>query len=512
MASLDRLKRATALMRSSPRSAPILLTLVVLSELLVLLVRASALPFWYDEVITFHLSSLRKFSSLWSALRAGADGMPPGYYLLVRFARSLPGDPHLALRLASILGYVQTMLGVYWFSRKRLSVSASLAGAILLSLSTFRGYAVEARPYALVAGFVAVAGLLWQRIGERRFLTPLLALFLGLAVSCHYLAVSVLVCFGTAELTLSYRANQIRWGVWSAFLVATVPFFLSLPLLLSFRKSYGKHYWSEPLWSYIAADYLGVGSKLSLLLVILFAMIPGYLLLRRSRSRTKESFARGFRIEEIVFIGALVLYPALLVVASRLLGSGYTPRYAEPAIFGFVLGTVFVCYPALNAAWSGHVLRALLLVFMIQEVRDIRLSSDARSKPADEQWSTLAEVIRTKPDLPVVIGDGQQYLEMAHYAPFLLRDRLVQIVNEDLAVRIKGSDSLDRTNRILSGFVPLHVEDALPFLAAHPRFIVTGGGDLNWTVPYLIEQKYRLGLVQQGPRGSIYIADRRTAE
>ena len=75
-----------------------------------------------------------------------------------------------------------TLLGVYWFVRKRLPAIAGLAGALLITLTPFREYALEARPYALLVGFLAISAVLWQRIGEKRLMTPLFGLFLGLAV------------------------------------------------------------------------------------------------------------------------------------------------------------------------------------------------------------------------------------------------------------------------------------------------------------------------------------------
>src|SRR6202008_183209 len=103
------------------------LVAVLISDFGVLLFEASRKLFWYDELLTFHVSSLQPFSLFWSALKAGVDGMPLGYYLLVRVARILPGDPHITLRLPSLLGYLITLLGVYWFARKRLPAFAGLA-------------------------------------------------------------------------------------------------------------------------------------------------------------------------------------------------------------------------------------------------------------------------------------------------------------------------------------------------------------------------------------------------
>src|SRR5262249_21153528 len=153
-----------------------------------LLIIGSQKPLWYDELLTFHVSTLKPFSLLWQALHDGVDGMPPGYYVMVQFANMLPGDPHIILRLPSMFGYLFTLVGVYWFVSKRLPALAGLAAVLLITLSPFRQFALEARSYSLLTGFLAMSAVLWQRIDERPFMKPLFALFLALAVSCHYYA------------------------------------------------------------------------------------------------------------------------------------------------------------------------------------------------------------------------------------------------------------------------------------------------------------------------------------
>jgi uncharacterized membrane protein len=154
---------------------PGLLAAIVIWEFGVLLFEASKKLFWYDEIVTFHISGLQPFSLLLSALKAGADAQPLGYYLIARAANMLPGDPLVTLRLPSILGYLMTLLGVYWFVQKRLPAIAGLAAVILIALSPLRAFALDARPYALLVGFFAISAVLWQRIGEKRFMTPLFA-------------------------------------------------------------------------------------------------------------------------------------------------------------------------------------------------------------------------------------------------------------------------------------------------------------------------------------------------
>jgi 4-amino-4-deoxy-L-arabinose transferase-like glycosyltransferase len=262
----------------------------------VMLFEASKKLFWYDEIVTFHISGLQPFSLLLSALKAGADAQPLGYYLIARAANMLPGNPLVTLRLPSILGYVMTLLGVYWFVRKRLPAIAGLAAALLIALSPLRAFALDARPYALLVGFFAISAVLWQRIGEKRFMTPLFALFLTLAVSCHAYAVVATSFFAIAELAWTFRSRRIRWRVWAACLLATTPFVIDIPFLLHFRDVYGKNYWAHPGWRrafttygyYIGAEinrnFPFIHSPQSVLLLF-FGLGAGYWLLRSYSSQ-----------------------------------------------------------------------------------------------------------------------------------------------------------------------------------------------------------------------------------
>jgi len=183
---------------ASPRFASVLLLSLIAWEVVVLLLLASRKLFWYDELLTLHFSTLQPFSRFWTALQAGVDGMPVGYYLIVRLVNRLSGNPQVVLRLPSVMGYILALLGVYWFARKRLSGIASLTAVILIILSPFRTYALEARSYALLVGFLAISAVLWQRIDDKPYLQALFALLLALSVCSHYYGVLAISCFAIA--------------------------------------------------------------------------------------------------------------------------------------------------------------------------------------------------------------------------------------------------------------------------------------------------------------------------
>ncbi len=467
---------------------------------------------WYDELLTFHVSGLQPFSLFWSALKAGVDAMPLAYYSFVRLARMLPGDPHVLVRLPSIFGYLLTLLGVYLFTRKKLPAPAGLAAALLVALSPFREYALEARSYALLVGFLAIASVFWQRIGEKRFMTPLFALFLILAVSCHYLSVVVISAFGVAELTFALLSRRIRWGVWTACLLATLPFFTCLPILLHIQSNFGKHFWShiswrEIVWTY--GFYLGLDpelhSTLTLALITFFGMVVGASLLRRYRTAGEESPVHNFSPAEIMLAAGFLYYPALLVALTKLLRSGYVPRYGWPAILGIIWGSVYLVRSIWLKSASVLLLVALLLAFTFQDARRLALASSSR---LDERWTRLADVSRSEPGIPVVIGSATDYLEAVEYLPPDLRDRLVEVFDADILTGLIGMDTADKTNRLLAQFVPLHVEDLGAFLTVHPKFILRSGGFGDWVPQYLVESRYSLRLISRGDDNPIYMAER----
>ena len=249
--------------------------------------------------------------------------MTPAYYMVVRLARVFSSDAQLALRLPSIAGYLLTLLGAYWFARKRLPAIAGLTAVLLVAVSPFRGYAVEARSYALLTGLLAIAAAAWQRIGERRLFTLLYGVFLTLAVSCHYYAVVAIGPFGIAELARVLKTRRIRWSVWAANLVAVAPFLAGLPLLLHLGAAYGKNFWSKPGWRAAVSTYrMYFGLEWEFLLpLILFLGWLAVDAVTRAWRNSSGSDERP-RAHELVLLAGLLFYPALLVVLTKIYGRG----------------------------------------------------------------------------------------------------------------------------------------------------------------------------------------------
>jgi hypothetical protein len=484
-----------------PWFASVLLLSLIAWEVGVLLLLASRKPFWYDELLTLRFSTLQPFSRFWTALQTGADGMPVGYYLIVRLVNTLSGNAHVILRLPSIIGYILALLGVYWFVRKRLSGIVSLAAVVLITLSPFRTYALEARSYALLVGFLAISVVLWQRIDDQPRLKPLLALFLALSVCTHYYGVLAISSVAIAELTWTSLSRRIRWEVWAAFLIGTLPFFLGLPILLRFRDLFGQNFHSKPSWSMVVTtypEYLGLDVKLALVLILFFAVLAGQRLLRTLRGHREEISRHDFSLPEIMLVGGLLFYPAFLVVLTKVLGGGYVPRYGWPAVLGMVLGSVYLLRTSWLQSWTWQFLAVLLLVFIYQARIDIKQIFASEPAGVSEPWIRFAELSRAEIDVPVVIGSPLTFLEASQYAPPELRERLVQLVGAD------------RGTRLLAQFIPLKFEDLAAFQVEHSRFMLCSGGfAADAMTQYFLDKRYRLTLLSEYGGHSLYIAERR---
>ena len=494
---------------ASPLFNPLLLAAILCYEFVVLLALAHGKHLWYDELLTLDVSSLHPFSHLLQALMAGVDGMSPGYYLMVGLARMLPGSPEVTLRLPSICGYIMTLLGVYWFAQKKLPAPAALIAVLLVTMTPFRTFALEARAYALLVGFLAIAAALWQRLDEKRFLTPLLAVFLTLAVSCHHLAIVSLSAFGMAELTYTLLSKRVRWGVWASCVVATVPFFVSLPILLHFKATFGKNFWSKPdsnsiLHSY--SYYTGLDIEFTVVLMVLFALLIWAAARRILRKFGDRAPLHSFSLPELALVGGILFYPALLVILTMLLHSGYTERYGWPAIFGLALVALCFLGPALPA--SGYLLAALGMGFLYQGAHDYKSLRATDLRLEKEHWKQLDAICRDEPDLPVVIGGGHMYLAAVQYAPSDLRNRLLGVVDPDLAIHYLGWDSIDRANLYLASFVPLKIDTLAAFEASPQRFLLSAGGKGDWLTQYLLEKKYHLTVVSDNAVNPLYIVER----
>jgi len=439
-------------------------------------VSAGAKPFWFDELFTVLMAGLPSMAKVREVLAAGADAMPLFYYWLEKQAGRLPLDPHIAFRLPSIAGYVLATVGVYFFARRWLSPAAGLISALVLALSPFRDYAIEARPYALMVGFVAVGATLWQRIDDGWPYALLLGASLGLGVASHHYTVVALVCFGLAELTVLGLRRRWRWRAWIPLAVATGPFWLGLPLLLRFRQVVGPHYWAKPDWTGVTSTILLSGLSLGYFVPFVLASVLGLAhLLRRRRQNTGEVLREaGASVPDLLLAGMLLGFPVLLLGITLATGGGYVPCYNWPFIIGFAALCGWAAESFLNRTVVLWFCAALACSLCLREGFELvtNWNHDPRSRYT-QALRNLAEVEPLlEPKLPIARAEISESLALFYYAGREAPARLTAPADAEAQRRYTGRGTVPLVMLALSRAIPLNVQRTGEFLASHPRFYV----------------------------------------
>ncbi len=319
---------------------------------------AARKPLWNDELYTYHFTRVSSLADLWRALETGADQAPPLSYLFTRATFSMLGVGRFTIRLPEIIAFLVFCLCLYAFVKRRTNQIHGLIAMLLPTLTGAYYYASEARAYALVLAFGALALVCWQLAteGVRRRATIFgLALTLFLATSSHYYAVLLLVPLGLGELARTLIARRLDVAVWVAFAGALLPLAAFIQLVRASRN-YSAAFWARPSWH----DPLGFFSflfhttlrgRLSerdvVLLVIVVAALA--LLVLSPRGRWLESRAR---------VGPLIAATLGLPLAGLLtarLATGVPVTGRELSLVGAAL-LVLAGYLALRAGSSRPLL------------------------------------------------------------------------------------------------------------------------------------------------------------
>lgn len=428
---------------------------------------ASRKPFHFDELCTWYAARQPSFDAIWSALAAGADVNPVGFYLVTRLGHEALADQSVAHRLPAMAGFWLMGAGLYFLAERR---GGPIAGAValLVPFSTFAvPYAYEARPYALVLGCASMALLCYQLAADRRA-RPLalagLALFLALAVSSHYYAVLLVALFGLAELARSLQTRAADPAIWACMAVSGVPLLLHLPLIRA-TAAYSGHFWNqaEPLEAAFVYRDL-IRGRLFLFVALAF------LLWRVWPGETSERFRPLLARADVLGALALAAFPALSVVLGILL-RGFTTRYALPGVVGIaaLLGLIVA------HVWRRRPAPALVFAALLAISPAALALGTARAWLRAERPpvpSLPESVMRVDPSLPVVVASSQYFFPVAHYAPPEWRGRLVFLADPERAARYLKAYTDDRVLAGFAGRTPLRIEEYEEFVRTTPRFLL----------------------------------------
>lgn len=475
-------------------------------------------PFWTDELLTWIVARQPTVSAVFGALTQAVDGQPPTYHLFERFFDKLIPFDHIAFRLPSILAFCLFEWCIFIWLRERYRVGIALICLLIPVLTVLYGnFAVEARPYALVAACLALGAVSYQRLPATIWTIVLAASLLAVAL-VHYYAVIFCAPFFAAELLYCVRKKCFRWPVWTAFATVVLPAIVFWPILSRFKSYYAGHYWSHA--SFITAFraygwFFGISqgplssfswSLLAGLALSAIALIVGLILGLRSLSQ--DTLQHPYFHEQCLIAGFLLL-PLLLCVAAKLTQGGFTPRYLVPTVLGITLaaarGISYLSRPAV-ALLGG----LLLFAAVIQETGFWFSFSTARqlgfSKPVEQLVAAVGHQ-----DLPLFVANGHDYLQSDHYATPAWKQRMLFFADSSAAVAHGQADTLDKELLAVSQVTPLRILEFESVRSSFPKFLVYSDpspeNNPDWWTLRLLADGYSLQKLSTDGHSSVYLAE-----
>jgi 4-amino-4-deoxy-L-arabinose transferase-like glycosyltransferase len=438
---------------------------------------------WFDELCTYYIAKAPTIKQLFVEIPR-LDLQPPLQYLLTRISLSLLGDTNLATRLPSIIAFTVASVCLYHFVRRRLGRFYGLTAMLVFWLAPFLQYATEARPYALVVGFLCVSMLGWQTAieGERRHL-GLLAIAFGVwgMIVTHAFSPLLVAILGIAELVRSIDRHKIDWPIWIALLAPSPFVIVYLPILRNF------HGWTALPPEFQASPFKIISFYAELLssvsVVLLFALIVALIVCRSAEQKAKENIVVSKH--EVALVLGLLSMPILVNLLLMRTGGAFWSRYCISSAIGFSLLFVYILAKLTNASRaaaavsSGIVFSGIALGILLQVVHP-----QARAMVKNISLKEL------DPRIPLVDASGLTFVEMNKRQDASLMSRVFYLTDRDAAIRYAHATIFENIG-ILHDYWPIGgtVMPYHDFVRQNSHFFVLGTPDYpeDWLIPKLMD-------------------------
>jgi hypothetical protein len=395
------------------------------------------LKLWLDELFTLSVARSPSVGQLAAATLAGADAMPPLYPTIVHFLLPLSPSESLAVRLPSTIGFCAMVVAIAAYARRFLPAAyAIIAG--LLAAAMLIMYGSEGRAYGTVLGLAAISLLLWSLAVEgrkREATVPLLAACVAAMTAFHYYAFFFAGCLFLATFVSSKDDRRSQLILAIALIAPAVVVIAAHYPFIQAARVFMAHNFDKPSVAYIP-DIYGLLLKWPLILIVaamlVATLVPG---LRETPDRT----ARTPSASDLIALVLIALAPVGVLAAITLTTHVFTFRYVLWSAIGIAPLTALLLR---RLARQSPVVPLALLTILI-------FGLFGREILHARQWSGLREggaalaALSSLPDgdEPILVTDAHAFMELTHYAPPALRQRLVYPVCGDLEARYLGYDT-----------------------------------------------------------------------
>ena len=354
--------------------------------------------------------------------------------------------------------------------------------------SPFFYYATEARPYALVAGFLGATLLCWQHATEsNRRMVWVVALALSVAgmMLSHFLALLYIVPFCVAEAVRFYQRRRADLAVWAVLLIPCIIPFIYSQLMTRFEASVFPSPF-QASWRKIAESYYGSlkieATPLLLVLGLVWLITP-----RHPEGKKPIPKIEG---ADLAVVAGMIGMPILVNLVLMRTHGAYFDRYALPVAFGYGLALAFfLANRTQQSVRAAIVASSVLLLFVLAFNLGPGLKQSVWARRNEVKNARTIEQVR--PDLPLVAASGLTFLEMDHYSDPQTVSRLYYLTDRKLAVHYASATIFEGMPN-LKEYFPIrgHVTGYWEFIAAHREFLVLGTPDYpeDWLLSALVDQ------------------------
>jgi hypothetical protein len=445
----------------------ILLVLTALYAAGVML-HARGKPFWYDEVFTVMAASAPDAASTWSAAQK-LDAAPPLTHLLAHFAVSWFGRGEIAVRLPQIAGFWIFCLCLYSFVRRRLGIFYGLAALLLPVATQAYEYAYEARAYGLVLAFCGLMLVAWQVAadseGARHALACAgIAFSLAAALMCHYYAALLYLPLAAGEAYRTWQQRRMAWGIWLAMFLGAAPLMWRVATIRAVVHGFSATSWSD-VQGIDVLDFWNDGLKSGLSALVLALVVMALWAWKSPAAPEAPEEPAQLAPWEMLAAITFLTIPFCAVVFGLLVTHVYSARYALAGLAGVVvLLPAVVAHMTRGRALIGFLMLALAALPLIV----VSVTIPPPRDPIAEE-TVLIDALKQG---PVVVADGQLFMQMWLYLPETLKSNLLFLVDREASVKYQAfnTSAIDAALTSVRDFYPIHALDYSAFAASGKEF------------------------------------------
>jgi len=209
-------------------------------------------------------------------------------------------------------------------------------------------------------------------------------------------------------------------------------------------------------------------------LVIVLVIISAILIVTGIAGGDREP-ERGLRAHEAAAVLGILVLPLLAYLLAKSVTGALAPRYVLATVVGIAIAFTFAAREVFGGAVTPAfvVLAALALSALGGE---LTFAKKQRQLRAELNHDDLAQIVAGRPG-SVVVMDNDLVMQLWHYEPQPIADRLVYVSDEKAALELYGWNT---TERAFAGLQPfsknVHVRTYADFVRGDRRFTLIDAG------------------------------------